>query len=91
MQAVQLLHPLISASNIRISELQAKQTALEAYLAKVSEFDNLQGQRTAAVREQERLASKPEGSNYNIDASVRSGVLSTKITDLTERMEALKG
>lgn len=89
-QAVQPLHPLISASIIRISELQAKQTALEAYLAKASDFAKLQGQREAAVREQGRLASKPEGSNYNIDASVRSGVLSTKITDLTERMGTLR-
>ena len=89
--AAQALHPLIGKSQNRILALEAKQNALEAYLAKVREFDKLQGQRTAAVREQGRLASKPEGSNYNIDASVRSGVLSTKITDLTERMATLKG
>ncbi|MDH4378244.1 MAG: hypothetical protein QE494_18275 [Ramlibacter sp.] len=89
--AAQALHPLIGKSQNRILALEAKQDALDAYLAKVRDFAKLKSQREAAVREQERLASKPEGSNYNIDASVRSGVLSTKITDLTERMEALKG
>ncbi len=90
-QAVEPLHPLISASKNRISELQGKQTSLEAYLEKVSEFAKLKGQRNDAVREQERLASKPEGSNYKVDAAVRSGELSVKIADLTEKMLTLRG
>lgn len=89
-EAAEALHPLISQSQSRIAELVAKETALEAYLEKVSEFAKLKGQRNDAVREQERLASKPEGSNYKVDATVRSGQLSAKITDLNKKMLTLQ-
>jgi hypothetical protein len=89
-EAAKALHPSISQSQSRIDELVAKQTALEAYLGKVSEFAKLKEQRTAALTEQARLASKPEGSNYNIHAAVRSGQLSGKVGELTARMEDLK-
>jgi hypothetical protein len=89
-EAAKALHPLISQSQSRIDELVAKHTALEAYLGKVSEFAKLKEQWTAALTEQARLASKPEGSNYNIHAAVRSGQLSGKVGELTARMEDLK-
>ncbi len=89
-QAIQPLHSLISASKDRISKLEGKQTALESYLGMVRDFAKLKSQREAAVSEQGRLASKPEGSNYKVDAAVRSRVLSAKITDLSGKMETLK-
>ncbi len=89
-QAVQPLHSLISASNDRISKLKGKQDALEAYLAKVRDFAKLKSQREAAVKAQERLASNPEGSNYKVDAAVRSRELLANITDLSGEMETLR-